>query len=121
MRILGGPEQLALYLPGNVHPLPLFHFFATTDHRQRPTGLARDGSPATVFGGRMGTSPPMSARRNANNTLSTLSRLNDSNDNKDGATNNRVRPPLFVPLVWTAGAEKKAMRQEKKNNMMTKF
>merc|ERR1719163_1707843 len=44
----------------------------------------------------MGTSPPMSARRNANNTLSTLSRLNDSNDNKDGATNNRVRPPLFA-------------------------
>ena len=38
----------------------------------------------------------MSARRNANNTLSTLSRLNDSNDNKDGATNNRVRPPLFA-------------------------
>ena len=59
-------------------------------------GLARDGSPATVFGGRMGTATPMSARRNANNTLSTLSRLNDSNDNKDGAANNRVRRPLFA-------------------------
>jgi hypothetical protein len=50
------------------------------------TGLARDGSPATVFGGKMGASPPMSARRNANN-LSSLSRGMNNN--------NRVRPPLF--------------------------
>ena len=66
------------------HPLPSYIFWRRQTIANGRMSLARDGSPATVFGGRMGTSPPMSARRNANNTLSTLSRLNDNNDNKDG-------------------------------------
>ena len=71
--------------------------------RHRPlTGLARDGSPATVFGGKMGTSPPMSARRNANN-LSSLSKGMTNNTNSGGrGDDRRVRPPLFATNTVTA-------------------
>jgi len=71
--------------------------------RHRPlTGLARDGSPATVFGGKMGTSPPMSARRNANNLSSLSKGMMNSNNSGGRGDDRQVRPPLFATNTVTA-------------------
>jgi len=47
-----------------------------------PTGLARDGSPFTVFGSKMGTEPPLSAEK----------RIPSTNNNNN--SNNNEREPL---------------------------